>query len=281
MLFLHQSKTGNTSDMISPLYVYPSLNNLLPIRFFNSCKDVVIKRSCTIALFAVLMLCIISSPCAGETINPDSTTANPFINWHRYPRCLPHPLPSRINIFLRHSACQHRHYLIKRNPARWSPVYLTSPQTQMKGKNNAAPTPKCQGAIKQLGLFITSWNKGPQRQDHHFCWMLTEDCFYPHKKFPVDLYHNVVTTCAIGKGSAWKAKTHNLRCSDQLQSLKESADKLIAAVAVTKRYPPSHPIWKETEEDCRNYGLCEFQLESTRHAVINSYSKTRAACNIN
>ena len=65
------------------------------------------------------------------------------------------------------------------------------------------------------------------------------------------------------------------------ESLMESVDKLIAAVAVTTHYPPSHPIWAEAEEDCRNYGLCEFQLESTRRAVMKSYSKTWAACNMN
>ena len=36
------------------------------------------KRSCTITVFTVLMLCIISSPCAAETINPYSTTLNPI-----------------------------------------------------------------------------------------------------------------------------------------------------------------------------------------------------------
>ena len=36
------------------------------------------KRSFTIAVFAALILCIISSPCAAETINPDSTIANPI-----------------------------------------------------------------------------------------------------------------------------------------------------------------------------------------------------------
>ena len=61
---------------------------------------------------------------------------------------------------------------------------------------------------------------------------------------------------------------------------KASVYKLIAAVAVTKRYPPSHPIWAETEEDCRKYGLCEFQLESTRGAVMQSYSETWSACNM-
>ena len=216
--------------MISLLYIYPSSNDLLPIQSVNYCKEAVMKRLCTIAVFAVLILFIISSPCAAETINSDSTTVNPIFQ------------------------------LV--------PV-LTS------------PTPECQRAIKQLGLFITSWDKGPQRKDHNFCWMLTEDCFYPRKKFPVGLYRNVANACNIGKGSAWKGKTHNLGCSKQLQSLKESVDKLIAAVAVTSHYPPSHPIWVETEEDCRNYGLCEFQLESTRHAVIKSYSKIWATCNMN
>ena len=267
--------------MISPLYVYPSSNNLLPIRFFNYCEDVVMKRSCTIALFAILMLCIISSPCKGGTIKLDSTTTNPVYQLASV-STMPAPPTAIPNKYILAPFSLPTWSLLNQKESRTLVTGIFDKSTNTdEGKNNAAPTPKCQGAIKQLGLFITSWNKGPQRQDHHFCWMLTEDCFYPHKKFPVDLYHNVVTTCAIGKGSAWKAKTHNLRCSDQLQSLKESADKLIAAVAVTKRYPPSHPIWKETEEDCRNYGLCEFQLESTRHAVINSYSKTRAACNIN
>ena len=238
------------------------------------------KRSCTIALFAVLMLCIISSPCTGETINPDSTTTNPIYQLasvsttttppttrHKY-TLAPFSLPPAS--------------LLNQKESRTLVTGIFDKSTNRdEGKNNDVPTPECQGAIKQLGLFITSWDKGPQRRDHHFCWMLTEDCFYPHKKFPVDLYRNVATACTIDKGPTWKGKTHNLVCSEQLQSLKESVDKLIAAVAVTSHYPPSHPIWAETEEDCRNYGLCEFQLESTRHAVMKSYSKTRDACNMN
>ena len=267
--------------MISPPYAYPSSNNLLPIRSFNYCEDAVMKRSCTIAVFAVLMLCIISSPCAAETINLDSTTVNPIYQLTSV-STTPTPPTAVRNKYILTPFSLPPASLINQNESRTLVTGIFDKSTNKdEEKNNDVPTPECQGAIKQLGLFITSWNKGPQRRDHHFCWMLTEDCFYPHKKFPVDLYRNVATACAIGKGSAWKGKTHNLRCSEQLQSLKKSVDKLIAAVAVTSHYPPSHPIWAETEEDCRKYGLCEFQLESTRHAVMKSYSKTWAACNMN
>ena len=267
--------------MISPPYAYPSLNNLPPILAFSYFEDAVMKRSCTIALFAVLMLCVISSPCTGETINPDSTTTNEIYQLVSISTTPTPPTTSRNKYILAPFTLPPASLINQKESRTLVTGIFDKPTNKDEGKNNDVPTPECQRAIKELGLFITSWNKGPQRKDHHFCWMLTEDCFYPHKKFPVDLYHDVATTCAIGKGSAWKGKTHNLQCSDQLQSLKESVDKLIAAVAVTSHYPPSHPIWAETEEDCRNYGLCEFQLESTRHAVIKSYSKIWATCNMN
>ena len=268
--------------MISPPYAYPSSNNLLPIRSFNYCEDTVMKQSCTIAVFAVLMLCINTSPYAAETINSDSTTVNPIYQLASSVSTTPTPPTAARNEYILAPFSLPPASLINQKESRTLVTGIfDKPINKDEGKNNDVPTPECQGAIKQLGLFITSWNKGPQRQDHHFCWMLTEDCFYPHKKFPVALYRNVATACAIGKGSAWKGKTHNLRCSEQLQSLKESVDKLIAAVAVTSHYPPSHPIWAEREEDCRNYGLCEFQLESTRTAVMTSYSKIWTACNMN
>ncbi|HIF60657.1 MAG TPA: hypothetical protein EYQ26_14390 [Rhodospirillales bacterium] len=239
------------------------------------------KRSCTIAVFAVLMLCVISSPYATETINPDSTTVHPIYKLASVSTTPTLATASRNEYIVAPSSLPPTSLIYQKESQTLVTGIFDKSINKVEGENNDVPTPECQRTIKQLGLFITSWNKGPQRQDHHFCWMLTEDCFYPRKKFPVDLYRNVATACAIGKGSAWKGKTHNLRCTDQLQSLKESVDKLIAAVAVTSHYPPSHPIWTETEEDCSNYGLCEFQLESTRHAVMNSYSKTWAACNMN
>ena len=266
--------------MISPLYGYPSSNNLLSIQFLNYFEDVAMKRSCALVLFAVLMLCIISSPCARETINPDSTTTNPVYQLASVSTTPTPPTAVRNKYILAPFTLPPASLLNQKESRTLVTGIFDKSTNKDEGKNNAIPTPECQGAIKQLGLFITSWNKGHQRKDHHFCWMLTEDCFYPHKKFPVDLYRNVATACDINKGSAWKGKTHNLRCSNQLQSLKESVEKLIAAVAVTKRYPPSHPIWKETEEDCRSYGLCEFQLESTRYPVMKSFSNTWTACNM-
>ena len=110
--------------------------------------------------------------------------------------------------------------------------------------------------------------------------MMTEDCFYPQKKFPVDHFSNVPTACGIDRSHDWKGKTHNRRCSEQLQSLKRSVNRLIAATEVTKRYPPSHPIWAETEELCKNHGLCEFQLMSARDEVMKSYLKIKAAYNM-
>ncbi len=237
------------------------------------------KRSCAIAVFAVLMLC--GSPYVAENINPGSTTVGPL-----------YQLASVSTLSALPTVARNRHIvapsispaspLIDQKESRTLVAGIFGKSTNKdEGHNNDVPTPECRKAIKQLGSFITSWNRGPKRIDHHFCWMLTEDCFYPHKKFPVDLYRNVATACGIDKGFAWKGKTHNQRCSEQLQSFKKYVDKLIAATAVTLRYPPSHPIWAETKEDCKNYGLCEFQLESTRSAVIGSYSKTTAACNVN
>ncbi len=240
------------------------------------------KRSCTIAVFVVLMLCTISSPFAAETINLDSTTVDPIYQLASV-STTPTPTPTNApNEYILIPFNLPPGSLIKQMESRTLVTGIFDKSTNKdEGKNNDVPTPECQRAINQLGLFITSWDKGPQRKDHHFCWMLTEDCFYPHKKFPVDLYRNIANACGIGKGPAWKGKTHNLQCSNQLQSLKESVDQLIAAVTVTSHYPPSHHIWAETEEDCRDYGLCEFQLESTRRAVMISYSKARAGCNIN
>ena len=267
--------------MISPPYAYPLLNSLLPIRSFRYCEEAVMKRSWTITVFAGLMLCIISSPCTAETINPDLTTVNSIYQLVSVSTTPTAPTAARNKYILAPFSFPPAP-LINQNESRMLVTGIFDKSTNKdEEKNNDVPTPECQATIKKLGLFINSWDKGPQRRDHHFCWMLTEDCFYPHKKFPVELYRNVATACAIGKGFSWKVKTQTLRCSDQLQSLKESVDKLIAAVAVTSHYPPSHPIWIETEEDCKNYGLCEFQLESTRHEVMKSYSKTWIACNMN
>jgi hypothetical protein len=50
---------------------------------------------------------------------------------------------------------------------------------------------------------------------------------------------------------------------------------------IAYEYPPSHAIWVQMEKGCRDNGLCEFQLESTRYAVMDSYSKIKTACNLN
>jgi hypothetical protein len=150
------------------------------------------------------------------------------------------------------------------------------------GDINALPTSECQGAIKQLGLFITSWQADPAKTSPSLWVVLPPVNYYPHKNFPIDLYRNVANTCGIDKEFGWKGKTHNLRCSDQLQSFKGSVESLIAVSAVIpSEYPPSHPIWTKMEKGCRDNGLCEFQLESTRHVVMESYSKIEAACNMN
>jgi len=149
------------------------------------------------------------------------------------------------------------------------------------GHNNDVPTPECQGAIKQLGSFITyKWQTDRTWLGPSYCLILPPVCYSPHKNFPMDLYRNVATACGIGKGFAWEGKTHNLRCSDQLQSFKGSVDILTtaSAAAVISR---SHRAWSEFEVYCKNYGQCEFQLESTRYAVMESYSKIKAACNMN
>ena len=164
--------------------------------------------------------------------------------------------------------------------------------------DTALPAKECQGAINQFfssllpppyatvaqnGFIVapsTLFYAGTKRRENHYCWMMTEDCFYPQKKFPVDHFSNVATACGIDRSHDWKGKTHNRRCSEQLQSLKRSVNRLIAATEVTKHYPPSHPIWAETEELCKNHGLCEFQLMSARDEVMKSYLKIKAACNM-
>ena len=151
-----------------------------------------------------------------------------------------------------------------------------------EGGTNAVPTPECQGAIKQLGSFITAWQADPVKTSPSIWVVLPPVNYYPHQKFPTDFYRNVVTACGIDKRFGWEGKTHNLQCSDQLQSLKESVDTLMAVSAVIPyEYPPSHAIWTQMEKTCRDNGLCEFQLESTRHVVMESYSKTEAVCNTN
>ena len=151
-----------------------------------------------------------------------------------------------------------------------------------KDNKNALPAPECQGAIKKLGSFITSWQAEPARISPSIWVVLPPVRYYPHTKFDTDLYHNVVTSCGIDKGFGWEGKTHNLQCSDQLYSLKGSVDTLMDVSAVIPyEYPPSHPIWVQMEKGCRDNGLCEFQLESTRYAVMESYSKIRTACNMN
>jgi hypothetical protein len=149
-----------------------------------------------------------------------------------------------------------------------------------KDDNSALPVRECQGAIKQLGLFITSWKADPIQASP--LWVVLPPVYYyPHTKFDTDLYHNVVTSCGIDKGFGWEGKTYNSKCSDHLHSFKESVDTLINVSAIiSHEYPPSHAIW-QMEKGCRDNGLCEFQLDSTRYAVIESYSKIKTACNVN
>ena len=151
-----------------------------------------------------------------------------------------------------------------------------------KDDNNAVPTQECQGALKQLGSFIISWQADPAKTIPSIWVVLPPVNYYPHTKFPADLFRNVVTACGIDKGFGGEAKTHNMQCSDHLQSFKGAVDTLMDVSAVIPHeYPPSHPIWTQLEKGCSDNGLCEFQLESTRHVVVESYSKIEAACNIN
>jgi hypothetical protein len=53
------------------------------------------------------------------------------------------------------------------------------------------------------------------------------------------------------------------------------------SAVIPKEYPPAHAIWAKMEKGCSDNGLCEFQLESTRYAVMESYSKIKTACNLN
>ncbi len=151
-----------------------------------------------------------------------------------------------------------------------------------RGDINAVPTPECQGAIQQLGSFITTWKADPARTSPSIWVILPPVYYYPHTKFPADLFDNVVTACGIDKEFGWEEKSHNLQCSDQLHSFKRSVDTLMAVSAVIPyEYPPSHSIWARMEKGCSDNGLCEFQLESTRHVVMENYSKIDAACNLN
>lgn len=164
-----------------------------------------------------------------------------------------------------------------------SPTLVTSISDKITNKNrgldNDVPTPECQGAIKQLGSFITSkWQEDPAEAGHQFCLILPPVCYTLHNTFPVDLYHNVATTCGIDKGFAWEGKTHNKRCSEQLQSFKTSVDTLTTAIDASETHQPPPAKHKL---DCINNGQCEFQLQSTRYAVEESYSKIKAACNMN
>jgi hypothetical protein len=151
-----------------------------------------------------------------------------------------------------------------------------------KDHNNAALVSECQGAIKQLGSFFTSWQADPTAASPSLWVVLPPVNYYPHTKFNTDLYHNFLTSCGIDKGFGWEVKIHNLKCSDQLHSFKGSVDTLMNVSAVILyEYPPSHAIWVQMEKGCRDNGLCELQLESTRYAVIESYSKIKTACNVN
>jgi hypothetical protein len=151
-----------------------------------------------------------------------------------------------------------------------------------KDHNNAVPASECQGAIKQLGSLFTSWKADPTKASPSLWVVLPPVNYYPHTKFNTDLYHNFLTSCGINKGYRWGVKTLNLQCSDQLHSFKGSVDTLMSVSAVIPyEYPPSHSIWIQMEKGCRDNGLCEFQLESTRYAVMKSYSKIKTACNVN
>lgn len=147
---------------------------------------------------------------------------------------------------------------------------------------NAVPEQECKGAIEQFGEFITSWQKDPVNASPSIWVVLPPVNYYPHKIFPADLFRNVVTACGIDREFEGVGKNNNLQCSDHLHSFKRSVDALMAVSAVIpSEYPPSHPIWVQMEKGCRDKGLCEFQLESTRHVVMESYSKIKAACNMN
>ncbi|MDA8560175.1 glycosyltransferase family 39 protein [Nitrospinae bacterium] len=151
-----------------------------------------------------------------------------------------------------------------------------------KDHNNAEPVSECQGAIKQLGSFFTSWQADPAKASPSLWVVLPPVNYYPHTKFNTDLYHNFLTSCGIYKEFGWEVKTRNLQCSDQLHSFKGSVDKLMNVSAVIPyEYPHSHAIWGQMAKGCRDNGLCEFQLESSRYAVMKSYSKIKIACNVN
>jgi 4-amino-4-deoxy-L-arabinose transferase-like glycosyltransferase len=151
-----------------------------------------------------------------------------------------------------------------------------------KDDNSTLPVKKCQGAIKQLGLFITSWQADPIKASPQLWVVLPPVNYYPHTKFDTELYQNVVNSCGIDKGFGWERKTHNSQCSDQLHSFKGAVDTLMNVSAIIPHeYPPSHAIWLQMEKSCRDNALCEFQLESTRYAVMESYSKIKTVCNVN
>ena len=143
---------------------------------------------------------------------------------------------------------------------------------------------ECQEAIKQLDPFITHDKHHTERPSVGLpiCITLPPACYTPHKKFPRDLYLNVVNTCGIG--SALGGRDYNTKCTEQLQSFKRSVDMLIIgleAANTPNRINTGTPYgWSESEANCINNGQCEFQLDSTRYAMVESYFKVKSACKI-
>ena len=101
MLFSHQSKTGKTSDMISPPYIYPSSNNLLPIQSFNYCEDAVMKGiMCDFGICSPDAYVLSVHPVREKLLIQIRPLQTQFINWHRYPRRPPLQLPLRNKYIL-------------------------------------------------------------------------------------------------------------------------------------------------------------------------------------
>ncbi|MZH02585.1 MAG: glycosyltransferase family 39 protein, partial [Nitrospinae bacterium] len=130
------------------------------------------------------------------------------------------------------------------------PLYINDQQElrqdfgNFNNKDHDVPVQECQGAIEKFDSFITTWEKDPVKVSPSIWVVLPPVNYYPHTKFPEEQFRSFVTACGIGRGLEKGGKTHNLQCSNQLISFKESVETLMDVAAfIPHEYPPSHGIW--------------------------------------
>ena len=154
----------------------------------------------------------------------------------------------------------------------------TKPPTSIKDKGSGKDihSSECRGALEQLGLFINSWDEKPALPQPTSWLVLPPVRYHLRKTFPLELYRVVTTACGIDKESSWQGKNQDMKCSKELRSLRASVDSLINATNAVEK--PSSPSSDKLEENCITKGECEFQPAGIRYAVIENYSKVKAAC---